>query len=163
MHTNDSIFNFRKYRAWHKDLKVMLYPPHMFDSMLDCRDSEGNHRQIEIELEDWSTGEKTKSLYNMGAHVTWDGRWYIAGKFQDVVWLQFTGLKTQRDKDEIFEGDLLKHKDRLGVVRYEPDYGGYILEFEWSKNQHHELLTCDVAFESQHMGNIYQNSSLITK
>jgi hypothetical protein len=56
---------------------------------------------------------------------------------------------------------VLKHKDRVGVVRYEPDYGGYILEFEWSKNQHHELLNCDVAFESEHLGNIYQNPELL--
>jgi uncharacterized phage protein (TIGR01671 family) len=160
MTISDSIFKFRKYRAWHKELKTMLYPPHAFDSMLDCRDSEGNHVVQEYE-EEINEHENEIVKYNLSAHVTWDGRWYVAGKYQDVVWLQFTGLKTQRDKDEIFEGDFLKHKGRIGVVRYESDYGGYILEFEYSKNQHHELLTCDVAFESEHIGNIYQNPELI--
>ena len=155
------ISKFRKFRAWHKELKAMLYPPNGFDSMLDCRDSSGNHRSIEIESEDWSTGVKTKAEHRLGAHVTWDGRWYVAGKYQDVIWMQYIGLKTQDDIAEIFEGDILKYKDKIGEVRYEPDYGGYILEFAWSKHQHHQLLGCDVACRSEKLGNIYQNPELL--
>jgi len=64
MHVNDSIFQFRKYRAWHKELKKMLYPPGVFDSMLSCRDSEGEH----------VISTKTDMFtYNLQAIVTWAG------------------------------------------------------------------------------------------
>jgi hypothetical protein len=117
--------------------------------------------KVGLEHEDFLTGAPVKSKHILEANVTWDGRWYVAGKYQDVVWLQFTGLKAEKRKDEIYEGDFLRYKGRVGVVRYEPDYGGYILEFEYSQHQHHELLTCDVAFESEHLGNVYQNPELI--
>ena len=148
---------FRKYRAWHKELEIMLYPPNGFDSMTLCRDSAGNHRKIKIE----NKLDKTEKECHLDAHVTWDGRWYIHGHYQDVVWLQYTGLNTQADKKEIFEGDVLKHNGKIGEVVYESDYGGYILEFKWSKNQHHILMTCDVAFESEHLGNIYEKPELL--
>lgn len=167
IHVSDGLFEFRKYRAWHKELGKMLYPPHPFDSMTYCRDSEGNHVNYK-EVEDISENEAEEITYNFHAHVTWDGRWYENGKYQDVIWLQFIGLETHDEKKEIFEGDVLKyngdvskHKGKNGVVRYEPDYGGFILEFEYSQHQHHLLLTCDVAFESTHMGNKYENPGLL--
>lgn len=144
--------NFRKYRVWHKELNKMLYPPHEFDSMLDCRDSDGN--RIVYSQTDMFT-------YHFQASMTWDGRWYMGGKYQDVIWMQYIGLKTKDDIAEIYEGDILKYKGRIGTVRFESDYGGYILEFEWSKDQHHERLNCDVAFESEKLGNVYENPELI--
>lgn len=159
---NDRLFSFRKYRAWHKELKKMLYPPGPFDSMTYCRDSEGNHVSY-TKTEEISENEAEEVKYSFPAFVTWDGRWYVNGKYQDVVWMQSTGLEIDFDKKEIFEGDILKHNDRIGIVRYESDCGGFILEFEYSKNQHHVLLTCDVAFESEHLGNAYENSNNLFK
>ena len=153
--------DFRQFRAWHKALRIMLYPPSIFDSMTGCRDSNGEHRQIELEHEDWTTGEKTKKMHNLEANMTWDGRWYIQGKYQDVIWMQSLGLKTENNVADIYEGDILKYKDKIGIVRYEPDYGGYILEFKWSKDQHHQLLGCDLACRAEKLGNIHENPDLL--
>lgn len=54
--------------------------------------------------------------------------------------------------DEPFWGNL-RNTRKQGKVRYEPDYGGYIIEWEWSKNQHHVLLDCNVAFGADIIGN----------
>jgi hypothetical protein len=74
--------------------------------------------------------------------------------------LQWVGLKDKAGK-EIYEGDCARWKGEMAQVRYEPDYGGYVLEWKWSKNQHHVLLTCDVACQIIIVGNIYENPELI--
>lgn len=88
--------------------------------------------------------------------------------------MQYTGLKDKNGKD-IYEGDKLKIQlpmggfwgnvktEKIGIVRYESDYGGFIVEWEYSKNQHHVLLNCDIAFEGEVIGNIYEAPSTQTK
>jgi hypothetical protein len=61
----------------------------------------------------------------------------------------------------IFEGNNLKiqlplggfwgnvKQEKIGLVRFEPDYGAFIVEWEYSKNQHHVILDCDIAYESE--------------
>lgn len=159
---------FRQFRAWHKELKIMLYPPNTFDSMTDCRDSAGNHRKIKIERVDLAINENVVEEHNLYAHMTWDGRWYIAGKYQDVEWMQYTGLKVgpqYNDGKKIFEGDLLLYKGKLWAVEYWEDYAGYMLVrrlYGFGENANIKL-DCDVAFESEHKGNIYENENLLIK
>lgn len=85
--------------------------------------------------------------------------------------MQFTGLKDKTDKD-IYEGDIVKINlpmggfwavttEKTGQVKYESDYGGFIIEWEYSKNQHHKNLDCDLAFTSEVIGNIYENKNLL--
>ena len=73
----------------------------------------------------------------------------------------FTGLKDE-NKDDIYEGDKIRiklandtwggtFKEKIGMVRYESDHGGYIVEWERenSFNQNYERLTCDIACEAE--------------
>lgn len=77
------------------------------------------------------------------------------------IYQQFTDL-TDKNGKEIYEGDILSDPyHSTGIVKYESDYGGYIVEYEYSKNQHHVLLTCDIAYISEIIGNIYENKDLI--
>lgn len=85
---------------------------------------------------------------------------------------QYTGL-LDRNKKKIFEGDILKiqlpmggfwgdvKQEKIGVVEYESDYGGFIVKWEYSKNQHHENLGCDIAFDGEIIGNIFENKSIL--
>lgn len=73
---------------------------------------------------------------------------------------QYTGLKTQSGI-KIYENDNLEIKlpmggfwgntstTKIGKVCYEADYGAYIVKWEYSKNQHHIILDCDIAYEAK--------------
>ncbi len=94
---------------------------------------------------------------------------------EDFITMQYTNLEAGKIKDvktKIFEDDILKvqlplggfwgdiKKEKIGRVRYEADYGGYIVEWGYSKNQHHVRLDCDVACEAKVLGNIHQNKEI---
>ena len=73
---------------------------------------------------------------------------------------QYTGNIT-KSGDKIYENDMLEiylplggfwgniKRTEVGIVRYESDYGAFIVEWKYSKNQHHVILNCDIAFESK--------------
>lgn len=52
-----------------------------------------------------------------------------------------------------FWGDIATVK--IGVIRFEKEFGSFIVEWEYSKNQHHITLNCDIAFTSEKVGNIH--------
>lgn len=87
---------------------------------------------------------------------------------------QLSSLKDKKSV-KIFDGDILKIQlpmggfwgnvktEKIGVVGYEPDYGAYIVRWEYSKNQHHIILNCDIACESEIIGNIYDNAEILNQ
>lgn len=124
-----------KFRAWHKKLKRMLYPPLLIDSMINVRADKPNGEWIHIKAEPgWETMPTCLSAY-----MTWDGRCYHGGTYQDLEWMMLTPWK-DRDGGEIYEGDILEWKEDVGewvsqwetqkgcVVWSEPDGGFRIQE-----------------------------------
>ena len=79
-----------------------------------------------------------------------------------------TLVKT-RDGKTIYAGDIIQislpaggfwgqvTQTKVGVVRYEEDYGGFIVEWAYSRNQHHTMLDCDIAYGAKILGNVYEN------
>ncbi len=143
-------------RAWHKELNIMLYPPNIFDSMIDCRDSNGNH--VRIELEDPFTKKIEK--HSLGAHLTWDGRWYVAGRFQDVEWMLNTGEVDLHGK-KIFEGDIVNGCSFNGSYAYGyiTYYKGQFLVYPIGKFLEGVSEITDTHLEV--IGNIYENTDYL--
>lgn len=125
----------------------------------------------EIAFRAWN--EKTKTMIlppscissNPGLTMTFDGRTYINGKYQDLIYMPWTGLIT-KDAEKIYEGDILGGSFE----------GGYILWCDTCKNlQYHACDECFACIGDVHwyevveedgklivIGNIYENPELMT-
>ena len=122
--------------------------------------------------------EATKEESNHYLQFGTDGFWLFNGQGSMVtatevggVCEQFTGLK-DKNGQEIYENDKMTVQlpaggfwgnVKIGVVRYESDYGAFIVEWEYSQHQHHKNLTCDIACAGEIIGNIHENPELIAK
>lgn len=66
-----------KFRAWHKELKMMLYPPDDFASHTLAVDKNG--KTVEFKDEGYAD---IPPVY-FPASMLWDGRYYVKGKPYD--------------------------------------------------------------------------------
>jgi len=152
-----------RYRAWHNDLKVMLYPPSDTDSMPYCRNSNGKH----VECFSIEYPQSNMSLFS--SNVTWDGRYYMNGELQNVTFLEWTGLKDD-DGLEVYEDDILKWSEYQGwedgrtiegiyIVRWNEDYLRWDL---YDPYQNDSLPMGDTQFDEV-LGNVYESPHLLPK
>jgi hypothetical protein len=71
-------------------------------------------------------------------------------------------LREKGEGNNIYEGDILSHDKKIGTVYYNADRAGFVLEWEYSRHeQNYVNLTCDVAYESSNIGNIFKNPELL--
>jgi len=81
----------------------------------------------------------------------------------------------QDDKDQvdIYEDDIITvqlpmggfwgntRKEKIGVVEYGGDQCGFIVRWNYGKNQHHIRLDCDICFDAKVLGNKHQHPHLM--
>jgi uncharacterized phage protein (TIGR01671 family) len=101
---------------------------------------------------------------NAGPSMTFDGRTYINGFYQDWIYMPWSGLITQ-DAEKIYEGDILGGQYEGGYVGYcdlckTLQYHACGECFACNGDLHwYELVEDDGTLEV--LGNIYQNPELI--
>jgi len=82
--------------------------------------------------------------------ILYDTRWY---RRDDVIVMQYTGIK-DKNEQEIYEGDIVSKGTDTGVVFWHPTEVAFVIIGSMD--------ICDL-FESEVIGNIYQNAELLKK
>lgn len=116
--------------------------------------------RIDKDMIDWVT--LSQSAFNRdGLNIVYDVLMNHENRYAHLL---YSLLNDMYDK-EICEGDILKARDNMsykfspvGVVQYDSQYGGLIVI---DCNSFYELLTIDVASDSEIIGNIYENPELL--
>jgi uncharacterized phage protein (TIGR01671 family) len=146
-----------KFRAWDRNRKIMLYPPPPIDSMIMAREGSpgGKHARI-------PNGTETRSF---PAYMTWDGRCYIDGIYQDLKWLQFTGLWDANGK-EIWEGDIVIAPGARQAMAVQYQAPSFIMRAKtasggWSKAWSEFVLSPNQKQFQEVIGNVCEHPELL--
>lgn len=124
----------------------------------------------EIAFRAWN--EKTKTMINppspcdssIGPTMTFDGRTYINGVYQDLIYMPWTGLIT-KDAEKIYEGDILGGFFENGHIAFcdtckSLQYHALDFCFACEGDVHwYELVEEDGKLDV--IGNIYENPELL--
>jgi len=128
--------------------------------------------QRPLQFRQWNDKKQEFHYWGFGP---WENMSHWVGPKNNSIYYgpseQFTGLY-DKNGEKIWEGDIVTIHipdggfwkvtlTKIALVRFEVEQGGFIVEWEYSKNQHHENLTCDVAILGKVIGNVHQNPDLI--
>jgi len=150
-----------KFRAWHNELKVMLYPPNNFDSMPYCRP----HTKVMVV----DSIHETSYESHLCAVIDWTGHWFHHGKLQDAILMQFTGLK-DKNGVEIYEGDIvswgkppIELEERIAEVKINLDIQFDCKNISYPYVFHYgSFIYADTEKHLTVIGNIYEHPHLLT-
>ncbi|MEO6077543.1 MAG: YopX family protein [Candidatus Andersenbacteria bacterium] len=96
-----------RYRAWHKELKIMK----------------------KVYCMDWAHSGEFMSVYVRAAHWDFEEQPFDTWYARDIELMQWTGLQDKHSKD-IFDCDLLKIEGMRGIGRVQYVNGAYKLIFD---------------------------------
>jgi uncharacterized phage protein (TIGR01671 family) len=80
--------------------------------------------------------------------------------FDDIALLEYTGLK-DKNGTEIYEGDITKTIDGLGVIIYEPKLATFAIEYRSYKITIPHYLDSEKGNDLEVLGNIYEHPHLL--
>ena len=111
----------------------------------------------EIKFRAWDKQSKQMSE-PFGLFDIPDGFINIDGNYcyeADAEIMQYTGLKDVNGK-EVYEGDIVNWSRKTGKVVWHKRIAGFVME-----NTNLDLERIDIEFESEVIGNIYENPNLL--
>ena len=99
-------------------------------------------------------------IFDNGKWITFapeDGRFC---KNEEFHLMQYTGISDTKGR-RIYEGDIIKHANGLGVVKYER--GMFLYDYEYFKEKNPVLMISGGLYWDTLIGNVYENPELLTK
>ncbi len=105
-----------------------------------------------VQTGDWPKGDESDEKLKNWWEIT---NGYTTQKIDRNTVGQYTGLLDKNGK-EIYEGDIVKWSDKIYKIEWHDRMAGFVM-------QHNLIERPDIEFESEIIGNIYENPELIKK